>query len=115
MSNLSDFYRGDTKRIMLEFTDTDGTAINLTNALVFFTMKTKPTDADADAVLAKTVSSHTDPTAGKTEIVLEHSDTDDLTPASYYYDIQLVLSNGFVATIDNGKVKVLTDITRRVS
>jgi len=107
--------RGDTENIIVTFKDSDGVAINLTNKVVFFTVK--EVDAideiyDTNAKISKKITVHSNPTAGETTIALTSEDT-NLTPKDYLYDLQIV-GNGVVSTLSN-LIEVVQDITKRVS
>lgn len=74
--------RGDDYQIPVTITNADATPYDLTGATVRFTIKPTlqlTTDSDASAVITKTIISHTDPSAGETEIVLSNTDT-NITP-----------------------------------
>lgn len=111
MSKIT-FYRGDTATINLALTDTD-----LTGGAVFFTAKSEIDNeaTDSTAVVTKKVTSHSDPTNGTTVITLSAADTNGITPATYDYDIQIVLADGTVSTVQVGKLEVKGDVTRRTS
>lgn len=69
----------------------DGAAADLTGATVRFTVKSVESDTSSDdstALIKKDVTSHTDPTAGQTEISLSPTDT-QVDPGDYYYDIKV--------------------------
>lgn len=109
--------RGDDVMIAITFTGTD-----LTGSTVFFTVKSEDvvntTNAtDSNAVLKAKVTSHTDPTNGKTVIVLPAADTGTVAPGDYVYDIQLKDSGGKVTTPGNGPkpCRVLADVGQRTS
>jgi len=114
MENL-ERYRGDDDPLDLAFTDGDDVVIDITGATIFFTVKENETDADADALISKDITSHTDPTAGKTSIDITAADTNDLDPGTYYYDIQYKSALGKIATIEKGNFTILADITRRTA
>jgi hypothetical protein len=84
---------------------------------VYFTAKSAVDDdaADSSAVLAKTVTSHTDPTAGETTVTLAAADTTTVTPGTYGYDVQLKTAAGVVSTVEVGKLIVKGDYTRRTT
>lgn len=80
--------QGDSKNYNLTFRDSSGTALDITGWTVYFTVKRTFSDADADAILSKTVTVHTDPTVGQTTIALTHADTETLARGTYFYSIQ---------------------------
>jgi hypothetical protein len=62
----------------------------LTDTSIFFTVKPKGNSKsdDTDAIISKKITVHTDPTAGKSLLVLSSSDT-DIPQGEYVYDFQL--------------------------
>ena len=115
MSGIEDFYRGDTQRYKLTLTEKEtGDPIDLTGGTMWFTLKSKASDTDADAVVQKQVTTHLDAVNGITEVVLDATDTTNADAGRYYYDFQFVDSAGTVKTILAGKVRLLQDITRSV-
>lgn len=105
--------RGDYKAFNLAFSQ-GGTPINITGFSLFFTAKEDAADSDAEAVISKKVTSHTDPTAGLTVVELDADDT-DVTPGSYLYDFQLVNVAGKPTTVLMGTLNIIADITREIS
>lgn len=105
--------RGDDRTLSLTFTDSDGVAINLTGSTIFFTVKERLTDADASAVISKTITSHTSPTLGKTNVVLTDSDT-DIDAGIYYYDFQIKDSGGLISSTTPYILEILKDVTTRI-
>lgn len=107
--------RGDTVSINFELT-LDGEPVDLTGATVFFTAK--PTldadDTDAAAVISVEVSSFTDPTSGTAVIPLTATDT-DVTPAEYYYDVQVKKADATIVSIRYRLLKIWADVTRRTT
>jgi len=116
MPGISDFYRGDTLSFDITIKDQNGNPVDITGAKLFFTMKEQPTQSDSEAVVQEVVYDHIDPTEGHTKIIVPSSSTSILVPGkTYYYDFQLVDSNGNVKTLYAGKVRVLQDITQRTN
>lgn len=107
--------RGDSETIEFELTD-NGEAVDLTGSEVFFTAKPALTNdaGDTTAVIKKNVTSHSDPTEGKTQIILTSTDT-NVTPGIYYYDIQVKKSGNIITSIKARQLEVLADVTRRIS
>lgn len=90
--------------------------VDLTGATVFFTAKPELTDdsGDTNAVIAKGVVSHTDPTNGRTVIDLDPTDT-DVEPGIYFYDIQVKKASGAIVSIPARKLRIWADVTRRTT
>ena len=107
-------YRGDSKVIDLTFKDGDGVAIDISLWTIFFTVKESKDDLDADAVIAKNVTTHSDPTHGISEIALVPADTEDLA-GNYFYDIQIKKGDGTIATVIDGLITFKEDVTIRVA
>jgi hypothetical protein len=114
MSNI-EVIRGDDITINATFKDENGTAINITGYTVFFTVKDNYTSTtDTDALISKTVTSHTNPTQGITQITI--SDTENnLDEGEYYYDFQLKDTSDKISSTTRGAFIVTFDITRRIS
>ena len=106
--------RGDSFIKTLTFTDSSGNAIDITGWKVYFTIKEDESDSDDDALIKKDITSHSDPTNGKTNIEVEATDTNSLLGV-YYYDIQVKKGSGEIFTVMKGKITFKADITRRVS
>lgn len=99
--------RGDSAAINFEID------MDITGCTVFFTARlTLPLVAnDTDAAIHVVVTSHTDPTNGKTVIPLTPTDT-NVAPGTYYYDIQVVKDANTVVSIPPRKLIVGYDISR---
>jgi len=107
--------RGDDKLYRLTFKDSNNTALDITGYTLFMTIKPSATDdlSDTSAVVAKTVTSHLDPTAGVSTINLSNTDTNELL-GTYLYDIQLKDTDAKITTLLKGSYTVSADITRRI-
>ena len=112
-STLLEVMRGDTKTWTLYVEDDDGNDIDISGYTVFFTAKNNINDSDDDAVIKKTITSHTNPTAGETQIDLTSTDT--AVVANLVFDIQVKKSTGEIVTITPGILSILQDITLRTS
>jgi len=106
--------RGDTVTLQLTFTDANGDAIDITNYTVFFTLKNNRSDEDADAVITKDITNHSDPTNGITTITLSAAETADLL-GCYWYDIQYKTGAGVIKTVVIGTYIFEEDVTIRTS
>ena len=105
--------RGDSGRLDVTVTQSDGAAYNLTGATLFLTVKNALTDADAAAVIRKEVTAHDDATSGESHFDL--LTTDNATAGTRYYDVQLKDSANKIFTLFGGLWKVLADVTARTA
>jgi len=85
----------------LYFEKSDYSTEDLTGQTVYFTVKSDKTDADSAALIAKTITTHAEPTSGKTEIVLTATDTNK-TPGMYYYGIERMDASGKISVVAEG-------------
>jgi hypothetical protein len=106
--------RGDTWSRTLYFEDGDGAPIDITGWTVFFTAKAKVDDLDAAAVISKTITVFTNPTAGEAGISLSSTDTNQVI-GSYLYDIQVKTNLNEIITVLEGILTITKDITIRTS
>lgn len=114
MTKIKDYIRGDTQVISLQCYQSDNvTPLDLTGATVYFTVNSSnaPTD-DTSAAFQKTTSSHTAPTLGQTSITINASDTQSLTPGTYYYDVQVTDASGHKTSLKKDVFVINSDITR---
>lgn len=105
-----DFDQGDTETFKLTRENADGTAKDITGYTFWLTLKESKDDSDANAAVQKTVTNHTAPANGETELPLTASDTDGLQ-GSYYYDIQEKTDNGEINTLVKGMMSFDVDVT----
>ncbi len=105
--------RGDSGRLDVTVTQSDGAAYNLTGATLFLTVKNTLTDADSAAVIRKEVTAHDDATAGESHFDL--LTTDNATAGTRYYDVQLKDSANKIFTLFGGVWRVLADVTVRTT
>lgn len=110
-------YRGDTAAWDFTITQSDGTAVNLTDAVgIRFTAKNRTSDADADAVITRTVGDGVTVTSavnGQVRVQLEAADTSALAaPLALAFDLQLADDHGGVYTVAAGRLEIKADISR---
>lgn len=86
--------KGDDLPYTLTFKDSSGDVIDITDWTVSFMVKTDINDTDDEAIITKTVTSHTDPTAGITTITINRSDTTSLNYGKYSYNIRVIKNDG---------------------
>ena len=115
-SNLSAFYRGDTKVFNLSFKDSAGLPIDVTGHELWFTMKLEVTDTDEKAILQKKIifPTNAESEGGSGTLTLDSDETGAIEPGTYFFDLQKVIPENppVVATLMSGKISVLADITR---
>lgn len=80
-------YEGADVSWLVTLSDSAGDPIDITGDTFLFTVKDNLCDSDDDALIKKIITSHINPTAGQTKIVLTPSDTNDKS-GSYMYDFQ---------------------------
>ena len=100
--------RGDDVVINLELVDDDGTAVDLTDTVLRFSVKRR--FEDADVILTKEITVHEEPENGISNIVLSDQET-DLEPGSYFWDLEIE-ADGLTSSTDYGIFKVKPDITK---
>ena len=117
---ITKFIRGDSRVLNIQVYQSDGvTPFNLTGCTVYFTLNTSstPTDdgTDATAALKTSTSSFSTPSNGLATITLTNSQTQSLSPTTYYYDIQLKDGSGNITSLGQNTWQVIADITTRVT
>ena len=86
-----EIWKGKNKDIVITITDENRKIIDITGALLFFTVKKKYVQKDADIKIHDVVPS--DPVNGIGEINILPEHTRDLKIGNYFYDIQMLLDN----------------------
>src|SRR3990172_7530268 len=119
MSLLS-MARGDKQAFEIAVVDADGVAVDLTGITITFTVKRRPTDTDAQAIIslstAAGIVTDYDPTLGTATITLDPEDTESLSDhiiaRSLYWDVQIDDMAGDVRTPLSGRLAISADQTR---
>jgi len=96
--------RKSTKTYELQFKK-DGASVDITGWTVYFTIKEEMEDEDADAKLAKTITSFDNATSGIALIELSIVDT-DITAGNYWYSMDFKDDDGNEGTVITGKIKI---------
>jgi hypothetical protein len=99
----------------LTFKQSDGTLYCLKNWVVFFTLKTNWSLMDSEASLQKIVSTFSDTTSGTSGIAtisLNPTDTVNLEPGEYDFDISVRTAASETFTVMKGKMDLEYDVTR---
>ena len=103
--------RGDTYAEPFALVDDNGDAINITGATFVLTIDPSATPANADANVAELVGVITNAAGGLVEFPLSAPDA-NLTPKTYYYDMQMTDSGGKVRTVCAGMWIVKQDVSK---
>lgn len=91
-----------------------GLPIDITGWTVFFTAKNRVSDADADAIIAKSIVTHSAPSQGETAIYLLNTDSDDIH-GTFPYDIRYKTDSSQIKEIVSGDLKINPAVTKRKS
>lgn len=106
-------FRGDDRAWAIEFLQDGGTdPEDITGWELGFTVKQRDSDPDAEALIQKFITTHVDAANGKTAIVVDAADTQDLEGGAYVYDLQVIDGAGKIRTATAGPFIINTDITR---
>lgn len=109
--------RGDSQDYTLTIKNSSGVPYCLKNWKIYFTLKTNYDLPDSQASLQKTVTTFADTTSGTSGvavITLDATDTVNLEPGEYDFDIQAVTSENKNYTLMRGKYQVEYDVTRTI-
>jgi hypothetical protein len=105
--------RGDTGTFSIEVTDDDEAVVDLTGWTFWFTARKTPaptaTITDLDSLISKEITNAS--TSGIVVVPITPEDT-DITPGTYFYDVQYKDSAGTVVSTDTYKFIIEEDITR---
>jgi len=97
-ANEIEIYRGASKTYELEVVDGEDHAVDLTGARVVFSVKCDLSDPtpliQKDSQVGPTQIDITHPKEGIAEIKLSPSDTKNMTPGEYIFDVWVVLASG---------------------
>jgi hypothetical protein len=102
--------RGDTKSIVFRFS-VSGVAMDLDGCSFLMTVDPAKDPADdTDNILQLTGTALTD---GRVQFDMTELEA-DITPGTYYYDVQITDADGKISTPDDscGKFKIVQDITK---
>lgn len=115
--NALSVVRGSSRTLTLMVTDpaNNGAALNITGAMIYFTVKKRLTDAlpliQKTGILAQEIDL-IEPRAGHAEIYLVPADTQHLDPGLYVFDVWVILANGkHVPVIEPSTFEVLPTVT----
>ena len=105
--------KGDTYPLDFTIQTASGGVVNLTGATVFFTVKRNIQDTDAQALINKTITSHTAPLTGQTSITLSDSDVD--YDGEFFYDVKVKFASGDISSVFADRFILMKHVTIRTS
>jgi hypothetical protein len=110
-----EIFRGDDKTFNLTVQDDGGSAVDLTNGVVRFTVRTdfnsknKLIEKDSESIGGIVI---TDPTGGKADIQIDSANTRNPNMlGEYVYDVEVELSTGKKSTVIQSSFTVKGDVT----
>ena len=115
---IKNYIRGDSRVLNFQFLHSDGkTPFDLTSCEVFFTVNpaTNPGSSDSGAVIELSTTTFASPSNGQATITIPNSVTQNIGPATYFYDVQLRDANGNITSLAQNQFIVIADITRRTT
>jgi hypothetical protein len=110
-------YKGNPYAGTMTVTDSAENVYDLTGKIVFFTVKNFDDEDsdDADALITKDITSHTNPTAGITVLELTASQT-NIAKGDYKYDLRIYQASPLVQLNSvQGLLTVKEIVTKRTS
>ena len=84
-----EIFRNRSYPITYKHTDSAGDPVSLVGATVYFTVKVESWDTnmtDSDALIKKTITTHSNPTQGITTFTIDDADT-NIDAGKYNYDL----------------------------
>lgn len=119
ISNV-EMFLGDDRTLDVSVHTPGGDPVSIAGAKMWLTVKSKLSDPDVSAVLAKknlaaggsdAEITFTDETNGLAEVYIVPDDGDNVEAGLYSYDIQVTLSSGKTYTIVRGKITFKKGVT----
>lgn len=105
--------KGDTYPVRVQVLNEDGTSFDLTNCTVFFTVKKRYEDTDAQALISVDQTSHISALDGITEFPMINEDVNIV--GSFIYDIKVKNASNIIYSIITDKILFENHVTIRTS
>lgn len=106
---------GDTRAIVVKFTEADGSILDLTDCSLQLSVNVDENPADPAATNVMSLTAEVDVATGYATFPLEQADADALEPrvgtAAYWYDVVLTDASGATDTVIKGRLPVTGNIT----
>ena len=111
-----DFFLGENKRLVhVTYQQDKRTVQDISNWALSWMLKASLDDDDEDALLVKTSSSGgialTTPTSGVSTITIDATDTEDLTPGTYYHAVKRT-DGGNKTVLSHGRIVLKRGVHR---
>lgn len=113
--DLGPVTQGNDYTLSLTFQKDDGTARDITNWVIWLTIKTDEGVSDANAEVQKKVTNHTSPQQGQTEVTLSPTETEAISQGRYVYDLQIKTDVPQTRTPMRGNIVFEKDVTEEDS
>lgn len=110
MTNVVPIKKATTETLYFTVTS-DGVAVNLTGSTVYFAVKPSSAQPDAQALIYKSWSSHTDAANGATTLILTSSET-NIPAGDYSWDLKIKDGSNNISGSSLGVFRVVSDIYR---
>lgn len=101
-----EMYSGDTKNIIINVTDSDGSPLSLDGATVVWVLK--PKVYSEEVTVAKRTGDGINTDSNKIKIRLDPDDTESLS-GLYYHEAEVTDAKGNVSTVTTGYIKIKMD------
>jgi Tfp pilus assembly protein PilV len=106
-------YKGTSKTYLITY-KVNGVVANITGFTFYFSVKKMESQPNSSALISKTITTHSDPTNGQTQIILSPTDT-NIPTGVYIYDIIVLDTSNNRYRVDGGKFTILATVTGLVS
>lgn len=112
--------KGDNRDLEVTLTWPNGDPVDLTDSELRFTVKEKLSDPQSAAKITKanakagggdTEIKIINPAGGRLDVYLVPTDTEDLDPATYQWDIEVILATGKKITAVKDRITLKADVT----
>ena len=103
--------KNTTRVFELNFTK-DGVFKDITGWTVYFYLKKKMTDSDANAKISKTITTHSDPTNGTTLITIDVADTSSLTSGNFFFTMDWKDTDDNEGVLFSGRFKLKESVIK---
>ena len=109
--------RGDTWESLIFTISEDGTPVDITGFIFYFTIKENVSDTDDDAIFKKDWSTHLDQTTNRGQTILNVSaiESDPLAVGKFHYEVKFKSTNEVIYTVTEGDIKINDSLTIRAN